>query len=92
MVSAPSVSSPTHLALLPGFCGRPTSLPATAQLLAAQAEWVDVVDSGLFLLPAQCPLVLFVVCNHYRFQEQQGVEVQDHTRSRAVFSSLLSAG
>lgn len=67
-------------------------MPTRPQLPAAQAEWADVVDSGLFLLPAQGPLVLFVVCNHCRFQEQQGVEVQDHTRSKAVFSSLLSAG
>lgn len=67
-------------------------MPTRAQLPAAQAEWVDVVDSGLFLLPAQGPLVLFVVCNHCCFQEQQGVEAQDHTRARAVFSSLLPAG
>lgn len=67
-------------------------MPTRAQLPAARAEWVDVVDSGLLLLPAQGPLVLFVVCNHCRFQEQQGVEEQDPTRSRAVFSSLLPAG
>lgn len=67
-------------------------MPTRAQLPAARAEWVDVVDSGLLLFPAQGPLVLFVVCNHCRFQEQQGVKVQDHTRSRAVFSSLLPAG
>lgn len=65
-------------------------MPTGARLQAAQAEWADVVDSGLFPLPAQGPLVLFVVCNHCRFQEQQGVAERDHTRSRSVCISTAS--